>query len=648
MIEVEVNGTVYEFPDNMSQSQIKAALDKQFGGSATGPAATRAVAAKPAYKSTWRDPVRAVLQGMTFGWADEIGSAVAAPFGALATGNNVVDVYKDMQRDISGKQKQYRAENPVTATGLELAGGLATGGIGGVKALGTTAAKTLPKWAGAGLLGAVEGGMYGAGAADQGERLEGGATGAAIGAVAAPVAGWAGEKVINGAGNVAGILGRKLTETPRNQAMRLIRDRADDAGLAVDDVVQRYRDLGPDGTLMDVDENLRLLGRTLSDQSGPMKREARNLLESRQAGQIDRLKAATRGAISGDDAVDTVKALIAERSAKAGPLYERAMTASPTDDMINLAQNRPSLAKALTAGRRLAADMGDAVDTPMVTTNGKPSPVYDFKQFHYAKMALDNDIDRFMRSGDSVKARAAMTLKKDLLGMMDQASPDYAQARQIFADESSLISAVDKGRKAFQPSTTVREFTDMTDNLTDGELEMFRRGAVQSILERLDNTQQTHDAAKRLISTPAMKSKLMKLFKSQDDALAFIQQAAREGEFTRTRQVVAGGSPTSQNVQAGKEVANALNDIGSIASQNPIAIGQSIVARLFGNKPPSPETIGEASRLLLAQGLTEAQIREVFARSPIIQQASRMAPGIPNATRGMVVPAYQPILGGNQ
>lgn len=635
-IIVKVNGAEVEFPDSMTPEQIEAVIGGQ------------SPPEKPAAKSSWQDPVRAGLQGATFGWADEIGSAVAAPFAAMATGNSMGDAYRSMQSDMDGRQRQYRDENPGAAITAELAGGIMTGGVGGAKVLGSQAVKGMAPIAKAGvtsLLGAAEGGIYGAGQAQQGERMGDAATGAAVGAVAAPLLGASANWVGGKAGDVAGYFGRKATETPKGQAVRLLRDTAEGAGLSVDNIANRYNALGRGGTLLDIDDTMRGVGRGIFDQGGPMRSQARNFVDSRQMGQIDRLKDATRGAISGDDAVDTVKALIKERSDKASPLYQTAMQAPPTGKMLGLVDTRGTLKSAIAKGRKMAADMGDNIGT-------KGAEVYDFKQFHYAKMAIDDDIGKAMRAGEGQKVRALMTLKNDLLSAMDEASPDYAQARQIFADESALIGAVDKGRQAFKPSTTVRMFNDMTESLTDGELEMFRRGAVQSILETLDNTQFTHDSAKKLVNTPAMQQKLSKLFKSPDDAVAFITQAGREAEFTKTRNSLY-GSMTSSNQQAGQNIGDTLNSGTSVAfnagTGNWVGAAMETMRSVFGKKAPSPEMLNEAASLLMKQGLTRDQIGDIFNRTGAIQAAySRVGAVAPQATYGAVAPAYQPLLGGNQ
>lgn len=153
-------------------------------------------------------------QGLTFGFLPEIEGATSAVGNLL---KNVVGYGNDRSfaqnyaatRDASEAElKAYEKENPWTSTGLQVGGALIPSIAGGVARVGLGAAE-----AGTGLLsslarnvfgvgikeaptvgqlarmGATQGALFGAGNANEGERLKGAATGGAIGAVAAPVVG---------------------------------------------------------------------------------------------------------------------------------------------------------------------------------------------------------------------------------------------------------------------------------------------------------------------------------------------------------------------------------------------------------------------------------------------------------------------------
>lgn len=573
----------------------------------------------------WYDPVRSALQGMTFGFSDEVGAGIAAVPASIATGKPYGEVYRDMHSSLQDDRKAYRKNHGSEAMALEVVGALPAGLAGGAKALGSQAIKNVPKWMATAGVGAAEGAAYGAGTAEQGGTLKGAAVGGAFGAVAAPVA----SAVASTAGKVLSPVARAfkehMTYTPKSQATDVLRKVADDAGLTVDDIVSQYKKLGDDGMLVDVDENFRGVMRALSDRSGTAKREARNALEGRQLGSVDRLIAKvekTTGKKAGAYA-DTVTNLKAERNAKASPFYEESWAAEPSQEMIEIATKRPSVRAALSRGAKLAADEGEDVGSSQ------------FKRFHYAKMAIDDQIGKAIRSGNSNHARILIKSKNELLKAMDDASPAYKQGRDLYAGDSELLNAATKGEDIFKMRPD--EIDDLVAGMGASERELYKHGAVRSIVNKLEDSQLTHDNARKLINSKSMQRKLGNLFESPDDLRSFVTQAVREREFGRTRQVIAGGSPTSQNTQMQKQLDDYASQAFSFLDGAKGGIVSSVISALKG-KPITPQTIDEAARVLLDNGLTEKQIRDIFARSRIIQGAQVLAPSVGNAARGATVP----------
>lgn len=74
---------------------------------------------------------REMLQGLTLGFSDEIGAAMATGM-VMAGGENrpAREVYDEILGGIRADQAQFREERPKTAMAAQLAGGLATGGAG--------------------------------------------------------------------------------------------------------------------------------------------------------------------------------------------------------------------------------------------------------------------------------------------------------------------------------------------------------------------------------------------------------------------------------------------------------------------------------------------------------------------------------------
>ena len=77
-----------------------------------------------------RGGAQSALKGATLGFSDELGANVEAGLGVagdLLAGREPVDRYDEALAGWRGEQEQFAAENPGTATGLEIAGALTTG-----------------------------------------------------------------------------------------------------------------------------------------------------------------------------------------------------------------------------------------------------------------------------------------------------------------------------------------------------------------------------------------------------------------------------------------------------------------------------------------------------------------------------------------
>jgi len=137
---------------------------------------------------------QSLLQGATLGFADEIQSVIAAAVAApFITDKTFGQLMTDARASLREEQEKFREQNPATSLGLELAGGLATGGVGlartGAAKAGTTLAGNVGRGVGTGV---ATGGAAGAGFADEEQLLsEGtlrkGAEGAVVGGVAGGV-----------------------------------------------------------------------------------------------------------------------------------------------------------------------------------------------------------------------------------------------------------------------------------------------------------------------------------------------------------------------------------------------------------------------------------------------------------------------------
>lgn len=153
-----------------------------------------------------RDFLRKAGQGLTLNLSDEVGAGIAGGITALTSDESWGDAYKRIHRDIGKERKQFEKARPKTAMATEIGAGLLGGGLitkAGKKATAKLAAKA-PKLAGATrILG--EGAVAGAASAEEGNRLAGAGTGAAI------------SGVLGGATKLVGATGRTAKQLVRGQ-----------------------------------------------------------------------------------------------------------------------------------------------------------------------------------------------------------------------------------------------------------------------------------------------------------------------------------------------------------------------------------------------------------------------------------------------
>ena len=205
MINVKLpNGSTAQFPDGMAPAEIEAVLARQFGGgqeTAPGPTIkvgdrSIPVAEYQAMSNEERQAIRdqiaqanpsaqtessildPFVQGATFGWGDELRGAVQGGLAAMQ-GGDFGSAYDQTVDESRNALQHERRVNPVGSFAAEVAGAIPTGvGAGGQLAGrgATLAARALT----GGLVGAGQGAVYGAGAADENKGM-GAAVGAGLG-----------------------------------------------------------------------------------------------------------------------------------------------------------------------------------------------------------------------------------------------------------------------------------------------------------------------------------------------------------------------------------------------------------------------------------------------------------------------------------
>lgn len=609
-----------------------------------------------------------VMQGPTFGFADEIIGAGQAAVDSLTGGLPFSQAYKERRDYLRGAAKQEEETNPIwsavtqgmASAPLALVGGPA-GQMGMLGRLGNAAK-----------IGGITGAVGAAGRADNvndlGQFAEdvalGGASGAATGAIFS-----GGADILRGAGGMASnILGRTRAAArgkPEEFAMQTAQQKVAEA-IARDargEVVQggnssagaqlqaRLARLGPDAPLATASgaNSLSLLD-TLTTLPGRTKQQAVGVQRQTQVGIADRLRGAADQGLGTQGArlADTLDGLIEARATAATPLYEqlRRVNFDPPAAMTRTITAADELG-AIAMARKMAL----AEERPFTLDLANPSK-WNAGDVDLVKRGISDLIKKETKPDGTVSdvGRSLLSLEKRLVGQLDDVTRGqdgrslYESARQAFSGPSALISAAERGRLAL--SRDEAGISSMIRNMEQGELEAFRLGAMESLRSKL-GTQSGQTELMNLWKNRTMQEKLKTIFGSERGYREFASALAKESQI-KSIQRVGVGSQTAERL-AGQEALGAIPDAVQAAAAaktgNPLGLIQPIINGAQRLAAPSQPVRDQMGRILLStgqdatrnatamRGLIDASNRSMMINAELSRQYGLLGGGIGSNVR---------------
>jgi len=533
------DGTLIEgVPDDYSKEQVLELYEKR------KPKPVGDVGRELTTKENLRGGTRSLLEGQTFGFADELGLGAAAIPASIQTGQPYGDVYRQMKERYQEQQAEFERQNPKTALGLNVAGGLTTGLPGAKKLLASKFAQLHPvKTTIAGGIGT--GAVGGTGYAPTMEDVPAYAGGGAVaGGVLAPI-GYYGGKL---AGKAGGAIKRALTpETPQTTVSRTIGHYAGQDDLTADDLIKLARSTGKEATLSDVaGENLKNLAMTVSQKQGMQKTPAKSFFADRQKGSTSRIMNSLRKLSGGDEKFfQNQKAIVDKRSKEASPLYEAAKKESlSTDDMVDFYNRSQSVVDEFEGIKNVLNKF----------TKGKGDHKTfktSIKELHSLQRELRDEASAAFNKGRSERGNALMQIQRDLIDTISAKNPNYAAGRKIWADESSLNDAIKSGRNILKDDADY--VMDNLASLSKSEQEAFINGAVKTIRDRLMVGRESSNTATKMASQ-LVRERLRGAFPDDESFNAFINQLDIEDKYAQTYQKIYGGSQTQPRQVADQEL----------------------------------------------------------------------------------------------
>jgi hypothetical protein len=573
---------------------------------------------------------RATLQGVTWGWGDEAIAKIRSLLGDQ-------DYHELLKLERKALDK-YRKENPKTALALELGAGFyIPGGLFGGMAKGSIAgAKGMAKMSGA---GAVHGGAYGAGAAEEGERLEGAKMGATIGAVAGPVL----QKTVGAGANYLGrrlrpddvglfdLSGRyqkgKMAQADYTAANKVQRAYAEDLAETDPAALAQLQREGLPATehMRGVTERPGQSQRMLADTEGGRITElgmgattsskravesAERAFGARMGEEFDEvstllastMRSTTKGTEMANEAADNAAQV-------ASKWYNKAYGAGPNPSgagpsvvprFIDLDPFRSFLSNRHfeRAYKKLEDDINTKIQTRKLPEGARWPTHEQFMEIERVPVQMLHKIKQELDTYAGWGSRES-SVAKNLEGVRDVISavnsqiskqnPEYAQANKIFSAGLRLQESVARGAasKNMNPSKLKREYKGLE---TEWERAGFRAGLVEEILKSY-NANTSKNFAAFFKNNKSMQDRLRATFKSDvDGEKAMRQYVASLEERLRYRTTAKKmlGSSQSLERQGAKEGlrsgASKMADVGIQATQMNVTNALRAMASGLDNK----------------------------------------------------------------
>lgn len=551
-----------------------------------------------------------VMQGPTFGFADEIGGVVGGALSAIR-GDGYSSGYRDTRDMLRGAADSQQEQNPwVTGITRAMASApLMLLGGGGAGAQPVTMAAQAGR---AGVIGAGTGALQGAGGSTA-DTLGGlamdtatsGALGFGMSAASVPLARGMGSMAEQGLSRLSrGKAAQYAREKVAEAALRDARGSAVQANpdAPFQQLLARYSKMGPEARVADAGgQNTRQLLDTLATLPGRTKDVQEAAIRLRQTGRADRLiGAATRGLQTGGDrAANVVDDLVAMREAASRPLYGR-LHQMQLDADPNLADLVSSAEKL--GASKIAKDIATANRVPYTLTNDSHGR-WDMRDLDYLKQGLDELIEKATSPDGKLSPRGfAMTkLRTDLLNALDdKTSGFYKQARDAYSGPSALISASNKGRTFL--SADDASTGKVLAGLSESEKEAFRVGAFEALRNKLGKPGGQTEVM-GMWKDKILGEKLRTIFPSERAFREFSAEVARESRL-KGLESVGRGSQTAARLAgaADLDIPATVDAVQLLSGSGGVPGVMSGASRLW-SKVQTPEPVRDAmGGLLLSQG----------------------------------------------
>lgn len=544
--------------------------------------------------------------GFTLGLKDKV-AGLAGGVSALAntwfgvdgsplTGRDFTTGYKIARRAQEIIEERARARSGTAGTIAELGGTVATGVLAKAPAAATVVGRVLQGGKEAAALGAYQGlgdseseSLAGvAGDVAQSALISGAAGGALTGAVEA------GRGLI-GAARAAGRGARQLADDEATRAAQKVYDNLIADGLTPEQAMARMSKR--DTALINVgDENTLGLARAASAKPGEGRTTINRALDAQQKASPGKVLDAVTGALGGGDKSfnSRITDMVTTRSNLArsqyGAAFKKNFDAAAEGAETALESLLPRVpSEAVKNAQKIAQTEGRAFGKQLVASIDDASGEVSFRrapsleEWHYIQRGLRSATDSAYRSGVGEVGTAYKALHRQILVEMDKASPIYKSARAKYADESSLINALQRGREILDKGTrqNADALVDELKSLSVAEKDMVKIGLARQIQDMIEDTpDEAGNMVKKIFGTQAKRNAIRAVFDTNTAFRKFEVEMGRLAKEGKAYRFVRTGSRTSF-VDAEKKGASSLAEAATSAI-DVTSGGPGSIVRLVG------------------------------------------------------------------
>lgn len=612
-------------------------------------------------------------QGATFGWGDEIVSRILSAHPDITYDQAL----SYLQQDIENTRK---ARPYMTGAG-EIAGAVAAPMVGMAGRAIAAAPSLGAKMLAGGAAGAVQGGLYGAGSADPGERAQGAGTGALVGGMvgaAAPLVIRGGEKVVEAGRNA---LARRAASGETAQALGVSRPaaKAMQGVIGADDPVQMaeaLRRAGPDAMLADAGPTTAGALDAALQSPGRGARVGMERVEKRAADALTKITGTLDDVLGKPQGAETAQAAIRQGTAATRQAVYDAAYAAPINYADDTGRALEGLlprvpGKVIADANRLMQLDGDVSRQIMAQIGDDGSVAFqrmpDVRQWDYIKRALDQAASagegQGALGGQTPLGRAYQGLSRTIRDRLAAAVPEYRTALDTAADAISQTKGIETGYSLLRAGTTRESIREAVKGATKPEIAAIRQGVRSYLDDALANVRavasdpniDAREARKALaeLTSRASREKL-NLILGAKEANKLTMALSQTTSALGLRAQVATNSKTFGRQMFGQQLEDltAPGVVGQLGQGSPLQAAKRGISNLTGMSPGAISARQERIRSELADVLTrQGQGQNYLLMLEDVARRDSPAPmgSVVNSLSGIVggaaAPAYNALVG---